>query len=106
MDATPQANSAPFLEPAWLILMSLAAGPMHGYAMMEEIRHLWAVQIGPGTLYGALARLEHHGLVEALPSEDRRRPYHLTPAGASALRTMVARLHHFTEMGFQRLAQA
>lgn len=93
-----------FSEPALLILVSLADGDKHGYAMMEDIEQLYAVRLGPGTLYGALVRLEQRGLVEALPATDRRRPYRLTARGADALRAQLAQLHHFTTVGLQRLA--
>ena len=49
-----------FAEPSLLILASLAGGPKHGYAMMEDIEAMSGVRLGPGTLYGALARLERH----------------------------------------------
>ena len=43
------------------------------------------MELGPGTLYGALDRLERLGLIEALPAEDRRQPYRITPAEVAAL---------------------
>src|SRR5256885_9657066 len=79
-----------FSEPALLILISLADGPKHGYAMTEDIASVAGVRLGPGTLYGAIARLETRGLIEALASEDRRNPYRMTPAGETALRARVA----------------
>src|ERR1700679_3869835 len=75
-----------FSEPALLILVSLAEGPRHGYSMTEDIETIAGVRLGPGTLYGAIARLESRGLIEALKSEDRRNPYRLTGLGARALR--------------------
>src|SRR5215467_11811459 len=45
-----------FSDPSLLILASLAGGPKHGYAMMEDIEAMSGVRLGPGTLYGALAR--------------------------------------------------
>ena len=50
-----------FSDPGLLILTSLADGEKHGYAMMEDIEALCGVRLGPGTLYGALARLERRG---------------------------------------------
>ena len=93
-----------FSEPGLFILVSLANGPKHGYAMMEDIESLTGVKPGPGTLYGALARLEERGLIEALPSEERRRPYRLTPAGLVALREQLSSLELFVNAGLQRLA--
>jgi DNA-binding PadR family transcriptional regulator len=95
----------PFADPALLILASLAGGPKHGYAMMEDIAALSGVRLGPGTLYGALARLEQRGWIEALPSTDRRRPYRLTGAGAAVLREQLGTLERFAASGLKRLAQ-
>lgn len=50
-----------FSEPALLILVSLAEQPRHGYSMTEDIEAVAGVRLGPGTLYGALARLERAG---------------------------------------------
>lgn len=93
-----------FSEPAILILESLADGTKHGYAMMEDIRRRHEIHLGPGTLYGAIARLEEAGLIEALPAEDRRRPYRLTAAGAGALSEQLQSLHRFAAGGLRRLA--
>src|SRR5580765_2137994 len=78
-----------FSEPALLILVSLAEGPKHGYSMTEDIVSIAGVRLGPGTLYGALARLESRGLIEPLKSEDRRNPYRLTGLGERALRVRL-----------------
>ncbi len=92
-----------FSEPALLILISLADGPKHGYAMMEDIQALSGSRPGPGTLYGALARLEHLGLIEPLPAADRRRPYQLTRTGAALLETELAGLQRLATTGLRRL---
>lgn len=93
-----------FSEPALLLLISLAEGEKHGYAMMEDIRDTYGTELGPGTLYGALARLEERGLIEPIPSADRRRPYRLTVEGAAALREHLLALQHVAATGLQRLA--
>ena len=72
-------------DPGLLILASLAAGPRHGYAMVEDIAAFGGARLGPGTLYGALARLEESGLIEPLDADDRRRPYRITAAGRDRL---------------------
>jgi len=64
-----------------LILTSLADCPKHGYALILDIKEFAGLQLGPGTLYGALDRLEKLGLIEALPADDRRHPYRITSAG-------------------------
>jgi len=92
-----------FTDPALLILTSLANGARHGYAMMEDIEALSGVRLGPGTLYGALARLEQRGWIEALPSVDRRRPYRLTSEGHTALREQLDNLKRFARLGLMRL---
>jgi DNA-binding PadR family transcriptional regulator len=68
-----------------LILSSLAGGDKHGYALVKDVEEFAGVRIAPGTLYEALARLEKRKLIEALESDERRRPYRLTADGAMAL---------------------
>ena len=95
-----------FSEPALLILISLADGPKHGYSMTTDIERLSGTKLGPGTLYGALSRLEARGLVEPLPPEERRRPYRISAAGAQVLRTRLASLTTLTRVGQRRLVQS
>ena len=78
-----------FAEPSLYVLMSLSDGPKHGYAIMTDVEAISGSPLGPGTLYGALARLERRGLIEALEPEERRRPYRLTGLGASTLRAQL-----------------
>ena len=92
-----------FAEPSLFILVSLGDGPKHGYAIMTDVEALSGQRLGPGTLYAALARLEHRGLIEALAPEDRRRPYRLTAIGASALRTQLHELSTLAATGLNRL---
>ena len=93
-----------FSDPALLILASLADGPKHGYGMMVDIETMTRVRLGPGTLYGALARLEGSGLIKSMPAKDRRRPYQLTAKGASALREQLSLLQKLASTGLKRLA--
>jgi DNA-binding PadR family transcriptional regulator len=95
-----------FSEPALLILVSLAEGPRHGYAMTEDIETIAGVRLGPGTLYGALARLEARGLIEPMKSEDRRNPYRLTAVGERALRARLDSMMAVARTGQRRLAHA
>lgn len=92
-----------FSEPALLILVSLAGGDKHGYAMLADVEQLSGVRLGPGTLYGALARLEARGVIAALPATKRRRPYRLTAAGTTLLRAQLAHLRTFATTGLDRL---
>ncbi|MCL6442167.1 MAG: PadR family transcriptional regulator [Alicyclobacillus sp.] len=93
-----------FSDASFFILSSLATGPKHGYAMMEDILEFSGTQLEPGTLYGAITRLERHGWIEALPTEDRRRPYRITAEGITVLRKQVATLEQVTSVGKKRLA--
>jgi DNA-binding PadR family transcriptional regulator len=95
-----------FSEPALLILISLADGPKHGYAMTDDIATLADVQLGPGTLYGAIARLESRGLIEPIVSDDRRNPYRITALGEKALRLRLTTLEAVARAGRRRLAAA
>jgi DNA-binding PadR family transcriptional regulator len=89
-----------------LILTSLAGSPKHGYALIKDIEEFAGVQLGAGTLYGALARLEEDGLVEALPAEDRRRPYQITAAGREQLRERLSEAARIAEVGLRRISEA
>jgi len=77
------------------VLSTLADGPRHGYAMVQEARKQAGITLGPGTLYGALSRLESYGLVEGLPAEGRRRPYRLTDKGRQTLETQLDAMARF-----------
>lgn len=90
---------------ATLILSSLAEGAKHGYALTQDIEKFAGVRLAPGTLYEALSRLEGQGMIEALPSDDRRRPYQLTAAGADTLRVHLAGQRRVAEVGLRRLAR-
>ena len=92
-----------FAEPSLYILVSLAAGPRHGYAIMTDVEEISGSPMGPGTLYGALARLERRGLIEALEPEDRRRPYRLTALGATTLEAQLRSLNGFVTTGLARI---
>lgn len=89
-----------------LILTSLAGSPKHGYALIKDIEEFAGVQLGAGTLYGALAKLEDDGLVEALPAEDRRRPYQITAAGREQLRERLSEAARIAEVGLRRISEA
>jgi DNA-binding PadR family transcriptional regulator len=86
-----------------LILTSLAAGPKHGHALAADIEGFAGVRLGPGALYGAITRLEERGLIEPLDSDDRRRPYRLTAAGATALSEAVREMRRIADAGAGRL---
>ncbi len=88
---------------AVLVLTSLAGGPKHGYGLIKDIEQFAGVKLGPGTLYGVLARLEAGGLVRALPSEGRRYPYEVTAAGMAALTTRLVSDRQISKVGLERI---
>lgn len=94
-------------DPTLLVLASLADGDKHGYAMMADIRRFAAVRLGPGTLYGAITRLEERGWIRPVPAADRRRqPYRITAAGRRHLEGQLAALNRLVRVGSRRLRQA
>lgn len=92
-----------YSDPPLLVLTSLLNGPKHGHAMIDDIESLCGSRLGPGTLYGAIARLEAQGWIEPLPEQDRRRPYRITSDGLEVLRAKLTTLHQFTKAGLKRL---
>jgi DNA-binding MarR family transcriptional regulator len=95
-----------YSDPPLLVLASLASGPKHGHAMIEDIASLCGTRLGPGTLYGAIARLEQRGWIEPLPAEERRRPYRITRQGARVLHAKLTILRKFAIAGIRRLEVA
>lgn len=89
-----------------LVLTSLAGGPKHGYALIQDIENFGRVRLGPGTLYGCLAKLESGGLIEALPAEDRRHPYRITAAGLAVLEERLGESARIARLGLRRIAGA
>src|ERR1700688_4287619 len=100
----PLGSFGRYAGPATLILSSLAEGAKHGYALTKDIEVFAGVRLAPGTLYEALSRLEGQGLIEAVESSDRRRPYRLTAGGAAALRTHLDAQRRVADLGLRRLA--
>jgi DNA-binding PadR family transcriptional regulator len=94
-------------DPTLLVLASLADGDKHGYAMLEDIERFAAVRLGPGTLYGAITRLEQRGWIRPLKSaEDRRQPYTLTAHGRRHLEEQLSDLNQIVRTGLRRLRHA
>jgi DNA-binding PadR family transcriptional regulator len=96
-------GSGHYSDPPLLVLASLAGGPKHGHAMIEDIERLCGTRLGPGTLYGAIARLERQGWIEPLAAEDRRQPYRITAEGLRLLRAKLTTLQQFAKAGLRRL---
>ena len=89
-----------------LLLTSLADGPKHGYAMQHDIEGFAGVRLGPGTLYGAISRLEDEGLIAPLETEDRRKPYQITRQGRSELQQRAAQVGQIMQQIVKRLNPA
>lgn len=94
-------------DPVLLVLSSLAEGDKHGYAMMEDIERFAQVRLGPGTLYGAITRLEQRGWIKPVASkDDRRQPYRITAAGREYLTSQLENLSRVVKAGLSRLKEA
>ena len=95
-------------DPTLLVLASLAGGDKHGYAMMEDIQSFAGVRLGPGTLYGAITRLEQRGWIHPVkcPADDRRQPYSLRPEGRQYLEQQLSGLNNVVKAGMKRLRHA
>ncbi|MGH3025520.1 MAG: PadR family transcriptional regulator [Gaiellaceae bacterium] len=89
--------------PGLLILTSLSSGSKHGHALLLDIDSFAGIRLGPGTLYGAITRLEERGLIEPLEADNRRRPYRITAAGTTELADSLAGLRRIVEVGTSRL---
>jgi DNA-binding PadR family transcriptional regulator len=102
--------AAAMREPTFYILTALARAPMYGYGLIAEVAELsnGAVELRPGTLYGALDRLVEENLVAADGEEivdgRARRYYRLTEFGAEALQAEIERLRRNVEAAATRLA--
>jgi DNA-binding PadR family transcriptional regulator len=93
-------------DPTLLVLASLSDGPKHGYAMMEDIERFAGMRLGPGTLYGAITRLEKCGWIKPVASDERRRPYTLTSSGREYLKTQLDTLDRLVKTASRRLKHA
>lgn len=93
-------------DPTLLVLSSLADGDKHGYAMMEDIQRFAGVRLGPGTLYGAITRLEERGWIRPVAAEDRRQPYTITALGRRHLEEQVSNLDTVVKTARRRLKHA
>jgi len=93
-------------DPTILVLASLANGEKHGYAIMADIQRFAKVRLGPGTLYGAITRLEQRGWIRPVDSDDRRRPYCITGAGREYLKEQLTSLNQVVKTAARRLKHA
>lgn len=93
-------------EPTFLILLSLAPHPRHGYAILKEVEALSGgrVRLSTGTLYGAIKRLLDDGWIRRVddprPDDTRRerKAYALTESGRRALNVEIERLRRLVQV--------
>lgn len=96
----------PLSESVFFIILSLAAGPRHGYAILKEVATLsdGRVVLSTGTLYGALKRMLEDGWLERMeepgpePNRRARKTYRLTDRGRRILEAESARLRRPARM--------
>jgi DNA-binding PadR family transcriptional regulator len=86
-----------------LVLCALSDGPLHGYAINAAIEELTGKRLGPGSLYGALTRLEAKGLIESLDEVARTRPVQLTPKGREILEQELRAMARVAAAGLRGL---
>lgn len=106
-------RALPLREPTFLVLVSLAVGKKHGYAIMKDVEQLSSgrVKLSTGTLYGALGRLLDQGLIERVPTEEDedtgrpRKAYVLTRHGRRVLETEMTRMQSLVATARLRLAE-
>jgi DNA-binding PadR family transcriptional regulator len=84
--------------------VSLLDGPKHGYAIANDLEALSGRRPGPGTLHGAITRMEERGLLVRKASRDRRKPYALSRTGRQEAQEEVARLEAVAQEGRRRLS--
>ncbi len=100
----PKRKLDPLPAAAFQILLALAEGDLHGYAIMRQVEEQTAgkVRLGPGTLYSSIQALLEEGLIEEVDPglapelsdapRERRRSYHLTTAGKKVARNEAEKL--------------
>ncbi|GAA3214483.1 PadR family transcriptional regulator [Dactylosporangium siamense] len=97
-----------------LVLTVLADGPRHGYTINAAIEDLTGRKLGPGSLYGALARLEARGLIRPAddvsqsPSQpqERHRTMRITDTGRATLRAELEQMARVSQAGLRALGIA
>lgn len=104
---TPSNSLLPLTPAVFHILMSLAAGPRHGYAIMKEVAEQTEgeLRLGPGKLYYSIQRMLEDGLIEEVAPDEptgNRRPYKITAAGRAAARAEARRLRRTLQLAVER----
>lgn len=95
-------SSSPLTPAVFHVLLALADGPLHGYAIMKQVEEASGLEMGPGTIYGSIRRLSDAGWVDEVAAEtgDARRgkSFTLTGAGTAALAAEARRITRLAEM--------
>jgi DNA-binding PadR family transcriptional regulator len=90
-----------------LVLTVLADRPLHGYAINAAIEQLTGSRLGPGSLYGALSRLETRELIEPVEgageAAERHRTMQITTAGRDVLRAELQQMARVSAAGLRAL---
>jgi DNA-binding PadR family transcriptional regulator len=103
-------HSEPLSEPVFLILVSLADEPRHGYSILQDVEMLsnGRIRMSTGTLYGALRRMLEVRWIEHFQEEDAprgRQAYRLTASGKNVLSDEVDRMKVLSRLASTRLAR-
>ena len=93
MDAKIKRVYVPMTETGFYILFCLQQ-EMHGYNITQKVKQMTdgQVEIGPGTMYGSLGKMEKDGLIEFVREEEKRKLYKITPVGHEVLQLEIARI--------------
>lgn len=102
-------ENLPLTESVFLVLLSLAEQPRHGYSILKDVEHMSGgrVVLSTGTLYGALQRLLSQGWIERFEEDEAsrdRRAYQLTAKGRHNLQAEIDRMRHMTKLAGLRVA--
>ncbi|MGD8329817.1 MAG: helix-turn-helix transcriptional regulator [Acidobacteriota bacterium] len=99
------ADGAPLTPAVFHILLALADGALHGYGIMQSVKETADLEMGPGTIYGSIQRMEEAGLVREADAptgdengDSRRRYYALTDSGRKALELESERVARLAEL--------
>jgi DNA-binding PadR family transcriptional regulator len=103
-------NPVTLTEPVFLVLLSLAEQPRHGYSILKDVERMsdGRVKLSTGTLYGALRRLLDQDWIERVELEEAprdRRPYRLTSRGRRNLQAEIERMRRLTKLAALRIAR-
>lgn len=88
----------PLTHTTYYILLALGSS-LHGYGIMQKVEEMskGTVRLGPGTLYGALSKLEKDGLIVKVDVQERKKNYQLTVLGNRVIQAEYERLHELVE---------